>query len=43
MAQIMNICEKVKTEKGIVHKEEKKIKPSVYDFQNFYNLKSWFE
>ena len=28
-----------------IFKEEKKIKPSVYDFQNFYNLKSlvWFE
>ena len=30
MAQIMNICEKVRTEKSNVHKEEKKIKPSVY-------------
>ena len=29
MAQIMNICDKVKTEKGIVHKEEKKIKPKL--------------
>ena len=45
MAQIMNMCEKVRTEKGNVHKEEKQIKPSVYDFPNFYDLKSlvWFE